>query len=227
MQKTGIASTIAADDSNRLLVYYQAEDGRIIENSYLNERWSLDDHAMVDGSVVTRDADAASPLAAVSYENGGQFFRQVFFVTDHGDIMSTHSSSVSNDIATSWSTPEKIIEGTFMAGSPALAACTGPGLNGIHVYYSSQKGYINEVRYRFDSASWSEGGYIDGSDPMAGVACSVYNNPPDYQIVNVYYRDKVTKRLRQSYVDFDDTSFSLGKITYSLSAHIIHQRGLS
>lgn len=107
MQKTGIASTIAVDDSNRLLVYYQAEDGRIIENSYLNDRWSLDDHAMVDGSVVALDADAASPLAAVSHENEGRFFRQVFFITDHGESMSTHSSSVSNDIATSWSIPRK------------------------------------------------------------------------------------------------------------------------
>lgn len=57
--KTGLASTMAGNGSGRLLAYYQAPDGRITENSYLDGRWTLIDHAMVEASVVTSDADAA------------------------------------------------------------------------------------------------------------------------------------------------------------------------
>lgn len=193
-------------------MYYQEPGGRIIENSYFDGRWTLDDHALVDGSVVTSDADAASPLAAVSYQRDGRNFRQVFYITALGEVMSTYSTTASNNIATSWSDSEKIIDDPALAGSPALAACTGAGLDGIFVYYPSNngQGFLNEVRYHFSNESWAEGGWLEGSDPTSGVACSVYNSD-DYSIVNVYWRNKATQRLQQSYVNFDSFDFNDGE----------------
>lgn len=210
--KTGLASAIAADGSGRLLTYFQAPDGSIVENSYLDDRWTLDDHAMIDASVVTAEADAGSPLAAVAYERDGETYRQIFYITSTGEVMTTYSTSTSNDVATSWSTPESIIpDKPAQAGSPALGACTGPGLEGIHVYYPSPDGYINEVRYHNSNSSWAEGGWLKDSDPDSGVACNVYNDPPEYQIVNVYFRNKVTNRLQQSYTWYDTTDFNNGE----------------
>ena len=100
---TGLATTLSADGAGRLLTYFQDPAGRIVENSYLDGTWSLEDRNNINNSIVTTQATAGSPLAAISYKHGGKTYRQVFFITPTGGIMTTNSSETSDGIATSWS----------------------------------------------------------------------------------------------------------------------------
>lgn len=194
---------MSADGSGRLLVYYQVPDGAIIENSFLDGRWTLDNHARVNTSIVTSAADAASALAAVSYLKEDKTYRQVFFTTAYGEVMTTWNTTTSDNVATSWFPPEKIIDDPAMAGSPALAACTGPEMGSVRVYSPSNddQGYINEFSFDFSSETWSQGTSIEQGDPNSGVACNAYNyDDSDSWLINVYFRNEATQRMQQSYI---------------------------
>lgn len=63
---TGLAAAVSGDGSGRLYTYYQDPDGRIIEDSYANGSWTLEDRSKINDSVVTTEATVGSALAAIS-----------------------------------------------------------------------------------------------------------------------------------------------------------------
>lgn len=201
---------LSADKSGRLLTYYQDPDGRVIENSYLNGSWTLDNSTNINNSVVTTQTAAGSPLAAISYVNNGLTYRQVFFLDSTGTVRSTNSSTTSNNIATSWGAPIAIATDTASPNSIGLAACTDSrktGMGGIRVYYGSSSGCIQEVGYAFNSTGWTEWFCFDGSDQDAGVACAVYDGPNNagngtVELINLYLRNSTTGAVTQNFWDY-------------------------
>ena len=137
MDNTGFATAIAADGSGRLLMYFQDPDGRIIENSYLNDTWTLSDSSKINQSVVATGATPRSPLAAISYSWNSQTYRQVFYIDSSGLCQTTNSTTTDGEIATSWSTPYPIYDYAASASATAgLAACVDPntGMKGEFLF---------------------------------------------------------------------------------------------
>ncbi|TKA75692.1 hypothetical protein B0A55_03181 [Friedmanniomyces simplex] len=212
MAGTGFATAVSADGSGRLLMYYQDANGRIIENSYLNESWTLEDSSLIDQSMVTNDATRGSPLAAVSYTLNGLQYRQVFYIDGTGLVKTTNSTTVNdtNAIATSWTTPYAITnDPASTSGTAGLAACSDHvGMNGIRVYYGSGSGYVQEVAYQFNNTAygWNGMNSFASSDPNSGVACVVFDNTvQEDQYVNVYMRN-TSGIVVQNYFDFLGTA---------------------
>lgn len=192
--KTGLATTIAADDTSRMLAYYQDSEGRIIENSYINRKWTLQDQKTIDEAVVTKEATLGSPLAAISYMNNGKAWRQVFFITAGGLIKSTMSSETSDGIAKSWSNPTKITTNRSKPAAIGLAACTTSDMNGISVFYPSQYNQIEQARFNFTNGHWHDGWAFEDTDALSGVACATHDG-----YLNVYFRNTTTGAVKQVY----------------------------
>ena len=193
MAKTGLATTISADDGKTLLTYFQDPDGRIIENSYLDGAWKVN-AANVNNSVVTDQATPGSPLAAVSYPLNGQNYRQLFFFNDVGNVMTTNTSATGT-----WSAPVAITTDVVSPSAVGLAACwEKEGMNGIRVYYGSNEGYIQEVGWQFNETVWTAWYSFDDSDQNSGVACAIYNYQ-DNNYINVYYRNTTSNSVKQYY----------------------------
>ena len=202
MSKTGLATTLSGDGSGMLLSYFQAPDGRIIENTVTGTDWSLADHSQINNSVVTNQAEYGSPIAAISYPLNGTTWRQVFFVSSSGEIMTTKTSKTTGTTATGWSNPTPITTDVAAATSVGLAACWSTKImNGIRVYYASQLGYIREVALTFGYNTWSDGEYFVDSDSASGVACATYNDNQD-QFINVYMRNSTTNSVQQSWYNY-------------------------
>ncbi|KAK1075132.1 hypothetical protein LTR74_000538 [Friedmanniomyces endolithicus] len=220
MAGTGFAAAVSADDTGRLLMYYQDAKGRIIENSYLNGSWTLETTSLIDESVVvSSDATQGSPLAAVSYTVGTLQYRQIFYIDGTGLVKTTNSTTVSaNAVATSWTAPYAIVTDHAATSETAgLAACSDHiGMNGIRVYYGSISGYVQEVAYQFNNTAlgWNELYSFPQSDANSGVACVVYDNAANQdQFVNVYMRN-TSGIVVQNYYDFvANDGWSLGPET--------------
>ena len=200
MSRTGLAVATAADQTGRLLMYYQDPQGRVIENSYLNG-WSLNE-SNVDASVVTANATNASPLSAISYLWNGHTYRQLFFINPSGVVMTTSSLTTLDGIATAWSVPISLPGEAAPANSIALAACFDHTLiKGVRLYYGSGD-CIQEVGWQFNgNTGWFLGQCFDQSDPASGVACALINNS-NYQGLDVYMRNKTTGAVQQNYYNF-------------------------
>lgn len=80
---TGLATAVSG---NTLYQYYQAPDGNIMENSYDNGDWSLQQGSNNKDVIVTSEAGVASPLAAIVYPHNGETYRQVFFISSSGKV---------------------------------------------------------------------------------------------------------------------------------------------
>ena len=121
-------------------MYYQDPDGRVIENAYLDNKWTLEDSSLIDKSVVTEDATQGSPLAAISYSVGGQQYRQLFFLDASGYVNTINSTTTdSNAISTTWSAPYPITtDAASTSGTAGLAACVdvNTGMRGIRVRFN-------------------------------------------------------------------------------------------
>lgn len=202
MSRTGLASTLDADGSGRLLTYFQDPQGRIIENSYLDGKWSLEDRANIDHSVVTTQAAYGSQLAAISYPLDGKMYRQVFFVTSTGAVMTANSSTTSDGIATDWSISRSITNDRIDPKSIGLAACwSDKAMNGIRVFYPSQYGYVQEQIYTFGSQGWTDGQQMDASDSQSGIGCAVaLSNSEEY--LNLYFRSTASGKVKQTWYDY-------------------------
>jgi len=121
-------------------MYFQDPDGRILENAYFNDSWTLEDTTLLDASVVTDDATLGSPLAAIAYALNGLQYRQLFYLDASGLLKTMNSTTTdSKGIATSWSTGYAITENAAStSGTAGLAACTDNlAMKGIRVYYGS------------------------------------------------------------------------------------------
>ncbi|KAK3705999.1 hypothetical protein LTR37_012993 [Vermiconidia calcicola] len=197
MAGTGLASALSGDDSNRLLTYFQDADGQILENVYGDSTWSLSDRNLINASIVTTAAVAGSPLAAISYQLDGKTYSQFFFVTSTGAIHTTHSTG------STWSPPISITADRVAVNSIGLAACWGEDpMNGIRVFYPSQAGWMQEMKYTFGgSGFWYKGEGFGGSDTSSGVACAVKNDK-DSQFLNVYMRWSSSGLVKQVYYDY-------------------------
>lgn len=195
---TGIASTVSAADPNHLLTYFQDPSGRILENSFHDNTWTLSNISYINSSVVTTSAAQGSPLAAVSYDLNGLTYRQVFFTIDTGQIMSTNSTKTlpGTNIATEWSPGQAISQDAVAPSSIGLAACVSNDfLDGVRVYYPSQYNYVQELKYNFTSGSWKEGTWWERADVSSGVACAVKET--GHRFLNVYFRLKANGRVKQ------------------------------
>jgi hypothetical protein len=212
ISNTGLATTVANDSSGRILMYYQDPDGRIIENSFLNSSWTLEDSSKINRSVVTTDATPGSPLAAISYTLNGQQIRQLFYFDGSGNVKTVNSSTTTTDsIATSWSAPYALsTDPASSSGTAGLAACVDHrGLNGIRVYYGSQ-GYeaIQEVGLDFnnETAGWQLWNTFDGSDQNSGVACVIYDgldsSGDQVEYMNVYLLNTTTHVIQQNWWNY-------------------------
>ncbi|KAK5697193.1 hypothetical protein LTR97_007328 [Elasticomyces elasticus] len=216
MSGTGFAAAVSADGSGRLYMYYQDQDGRIIENTYYNDSWTLEDSSLLDKSVVTTDATARSPLAAVSYALNDVQYRQIFYIDGSGLVKTTNSTNFdANAIATSWSTPYAITDDpASTSGTAGLAACSDHiGMNGVRVYYGSGEGYVQEVGYQFNDTStgWTEWFSFSDSDANSGVACVVYDDVEAEELyINVYMRN-TSGIVTQNYWNYyDNDGWSIG-----------------
>ena len=200
---TGLASTLAGDGSGRLLTYFQDPDGRILENSYMDGTWTLEDRANEDLSVVTTQAAYGSQLAAISYRYDGKTYRQVFFTTSTGATLSANSTeTMAGGIATNWSVARPITDDKVDPKGVGLAACwSTEAMNGIRAFYPSQYGYINEVSWTFGNHYWSDGYQIESSDPKSGVGCAVKNDNEN-EYLNLYYRNSRSGRVKQAWIDY-------------------------
>lgn len=75
-------------------------------------------------------------------------------------------------------------------------------MNGIRVFYPSQAGWMQEMKYTFGgSGFWYKGEGFDGSDTSSGVACAVKNDK-DSQFLNVYMRWSSSGLVKQVYYDY-------------------------
>ncbi|KAK5163738.1 uncharacterized protein LTR77_010411 [Saxophila tyrrhenica] len=208
MPNTGLATTISSSDPELLLTYFQDPSGRILENSYKSSTWSLSEHSQINSSVVTTAATPGSPLAAISYDYDNQHYRQIFFVTDTGNIMTTNSTENISDTstATSWSAAHVIHRDTVAPNSIGLAACASEELmNGIRVFYPSQYGYVQMLRYDFGgNGSWWETDFWNRADTSSGIACAVKDEGSGRKLLNLYTRMKGSGVVKQFWNDFTD-----------------------
>ncbi|KAF2723970.1 hypothetical protein K431DRAFT_344470 [Polychaeton citri CBS 116435] len=197
--KTGLATATLDDGSGTLLAFYQDPQGNVIQNSYKNGAWSLEDHSKINESIVTDQAALGSPLAAISYTVDSQVYRQVFFFASTGEVMQTNSTDGST-----WADPSLITGIISAPGTPALAACAGLApMNGVRVYFGSNNGYIQEVGHNFTNTTWSDWYGFPDSDGDTGVACSVYETSDGKNMYNnVYYRNTTDNQIHQTYWDY-------------------------
>ena len=205
MSGTGLTSTLSGDGSGRLLTYYQDPDGRIIENSYMDGTWTLETPANANLSVVTTQAALGSQLAAISYPYGGKTYRQVFFVTSTGGILTAISTETTDGIATKWGPGISITNDRIDPKGIGLAACwSNKTMNGIRAFYPSQWGYIQEMKWTFGGDSWVEGEQMLSADPSTGMGCATKDGTSE-QYLNLYYRNTRTGRVKQAFVVYDGT----------------------
>lgn len=202
MSGTGLASTLDGDGSGRLLTYFQDPNGRILENSYIDGTWTLENEANIDLSVVTTQAAYGSQLAAISYQYDSKIYRQIFFITSTGAIMTANSTETTAGIATNWSVARSITNDIVDPNGLGLTACWSNLLmNGIRAFYPSQYGYIQEVKFTFGEDSWQDGNQIPNSDPKSGIGCAIKNDATD-QYLNLYYRNTASGQVKQAYIDY-------------------------
>ncbi|TKA81442.1 hypothetical protein B0A49_00285 [Cryomyces minteri] len=190
--QTGIASAILADGSNTLLTYFQSSTNNdILEKTY-NGTWSAGPWKTGYASVVATDAGARTPIAAISYPDRGQVFRQVFYTDTSGNLKQTNKSST--DAA--WSNSSILTSIQVGTGD-----CNGSTqtYGGIRLYYGAVDGLIHELGWAFATAhSWDKWYIFNGSDANAGVGCAIHD-----AIVNVYMRNTTTSALQQWWFDYD------------------------
>ena len=63
--------------SSALYVYYQDDQGRIIENQLADGKWAIEGSNIPQHAIVATDAQSGSPLAAISWDfSGGQQVRK-------------------------------------------------------------------------------------------------------------------------------------------------------
>lgn len=118
--------------------------------------------------------------------------------------MTANSTQSTDGIATSWSVGRPITHDKVAAEIVGLAACWSDKLmNGIRVFYPSQYGYIQEVKWTFGKDNWEIGEEFDGSDTSSGVGCAVKNDATD-QFLNLYLRNSTTSRVQQVFADYSD-----------------------
>lgn len=186
---TGLTAALSSNDPDRLLTYFQDPEGRILENSYKHSIWTLSDRTNLNLSVVTTAATAGSPLAALSYSYNNLNYRQIFFVTPTGTIMTANSTATisGTSIATSWSAARAISTDIVAPNSIGLAACVSEELmGGIRVFYPSQYGWVQELKYTFNNATWAEADYWKKADTTSGLACAVKSGSSGNSFLNLY-----------------------------------------
>jgi hypothetical protein len=175
-------------------------------------KWTLENRANIDSSVVTTQAAYGSPLAAISYKYNGKTYRQIFFVTSTGTFMTVNSTDTTAGIATNWSEAHQITHDKVDPKSIGLAACWGFGtMNSISAFYPSQYGWIAQMKWTFGEDQWQDGdgdngGIISSSDAESGMGCAVKDGGAD-QILNLYYRNTASGKVKQAYIIFKGKIF--------------------
>ncbi|KAK5120035.1 hypothetical protein LTR85_007112 [Meristemomyces frigidus] len=190
-QNSGISLVVPASPAGNAAYYsyYQASSGAIIENTYANDTLQV----TVNGIVLSSgDARNGTPIAATLWMHQDAVVRQIFYLDEDGNVMTTNTTSSSE----TWSEPYNILPpgcNPAAQGSVALTACSGRqfanDLDGIRVYYASpngngSNGYIQEVGADFSGSfssgdiaqpAWNQWESFYSSDPNSGVACAVLN----------------------------------------------------
>lgn len=211
---------MTVDSNNVLLMYYQDQSGNIIENTYANGSWSLDDLASQNGSIIVQSNGQinSSPLAVTTYTVEGVYTRQVFFINPSGYVMQTNSTNMDGTHGVSWTAPQQITTDPVSAGTAGigLAACSDANsMNGVRVYYPSMKYGLSELMWQFNDtgAGWAAGFSFDQVDTSSGFACAMdsgtTNNGNAYLFMVVYVRNSTTKAVKQNYLELlagDDVS---------------------
>nr|POE52080.1 hypothetical protein CFP56_52461 [Quercus suber] len=206
---TGLATTIVASGTGRILMYYQDDQSRIIENSYFNDTWTLQDDSNLDQSVVVASmAQQGSPMAAIAYERNGTNYRQVFFLDASGTLHETNSSTVTNGIATSWSQPQAITSTIASPKCISIAACVNSApMNGIRVYFGAADAasgkFVQETLFGFDQQIWKDGSSFPEGDADSGIGCGAWNSTINSsQYVDLYFRNVTSGVVLQEFWDY-------------------------
>jgi hypothetical protein len=167
--------------------------------------WTLENQVNIDSSVVTTQAAYGSQLAAISYKYGGKTYRQIFFVTSTGAIMTVNSTETNDGMATNWSAAMSLTNDRIDPKGIGLAACWSDlTMNGIRAFYPSQYGYVQEMKWTFGKDGWVKGEALLSSDSATGMGCAVKNGASD-QYLNLYYRNTGSGKVKQAFVLYDGT----------------------
>lgn len=67
---SGFAAAYPVGSSN-LYIYYQDEQGRIIENQLIDGAWSVQNDDVPDNAIVAEGVRSGSPLATISWTSNG------------------------------------------------------------------------------------------------------------------------------------------------------------
>lgn len=171
----------------------------------MDDTWTLENQANIDSSVVTTQAAYGSQLAAISYQYGGKTYRQIFFITSTGAIMTANSTDITDGMATNWSVGMSITNDRADPKGIGLAACwSDKTMNGIRAFYPSQYGYIQEMKWKFGKDKWVDGELMLASDPKTGMGCAVKDGASQ-QYLNLYYRNTDSGKVKQAFVVYDGT----------------------
>ncbi|USW55841.1 hypothetical protein Slin15195_G091600 [Septoria linicola] len=195
--KSGVAMT-SPPGQDVLYAYYTDAAGRFLEGKYEGGSWDQNNMVAEQAKITTAIRSAPEPgtlLAAVSYTRDNTPVRQLFFLDTVGVIRSI------NNTGSGWDEPYRIMsDQSSLPQSQALAACADTNVNGFGAS-------IPELAYDFEESvvDWRVETIFNGSDPRAGVACTVSSSAS-----NLYLRNSTTNALQQLTYNFTSKTWDPG-----------------
>ncbi|KAF2152915.1 hypothetical protein K461DRAFT_293226 [Myriangium duriaei CBS 260.36] len=208
VNNSGIA-TASLTDGQGMLMYYQAPNNSIIEaylpNGVLTASNTDRDYSKSKAIVPILDIAQGSPLTALTYTVNNTQYKQLFYANSQYRIMQINAPGMN----AAWGAPTQVSPPSSTQilnnGSTGLDACisTTGSLKGVRLYYSSAAGYIQELSWNFGDRDvtnmWIQQYPFKGSDPKAGVACTLHQNGDGTTTVDVYMRNSTTKDVAHWY----------------------------
>lgn len=190
MDMTGLA-LLSPPGSSTMYAYYANKLGVIVEATLPQSPGSSSKPFDLSNSAIANVSTNALPgssIAAVSYVQNGNTIRQIFYFGSAGLL--TMASGSDGKWSSSWSTVASTTQ-PYRSNAALSAVADTHALQGIRVYFASQRGVIQECGVYFVENIWRDGQYFVGSDPTAGVASAITNN------INHVYMRNISSVLQQ------------------------------
>ncbi|KAG8632015.1 hypothetical protein KVT40_001155 [Elsinoe batatas] len=230
MTITGLASTVRGDSAG-VLLYYQAENGTLIEDFYQTSSISL--NSLKGGPLgnttrkvvgVPSIADQ-SPLAAISYSLSNTIWRHLFYLDDQGRVCGINSSSADS----AWSSSSVLYHSATRAGSSSLSACYNSNIDvGLRLYYGIANNTVLELQNTLSAtSSWVSLGPVPNVSSIAGIVCSTsHNATSDQTYLNLFARDASSEQslVQSASMNLgDNSSLALATNANSSTSYIFYQ----
>ncbi|GAB7345651.1 hypothetical protein MBLNU457_3941t1 [Dothideomycetes sp. NU457] len=228
---TGLAAARLADaNPQQFLVYFQMDNGTVVEEHYSNAAVSSLGASSTNLTGYSANAmnianiSSNSPLVATSYtdEVTGLQTRYLFYVDQIGTVYNVNASNSSS----TFGAPQVVSYSQAAVNSPCLSVCwtRGNGLWGIRVYHGLAQGGILESIWNFNPSKiqgWHNGQVFAAADKSSGVDCTTGGSTND-QYLNLYFRNLTTGNLGHWYYDQSNDNTVNGSWNYVNEKNAIH-----